>query len=275
MASILVSFRDGGAEAAPTRDSTMDAMPAPVTLPRLSWGAADAPRVLLVHGLGSDGALMWRFGTALADAGWHAVAVDLRGHGDAPRALDYSIAAYAADLAAASPDGGGPWDAVVGHSLGGAAATVAAAEHPGWARRLVLIDPAIKLSSEDRDIVRVSQEQSFADPTVEAVRAEHPAWHPLDVELKARATQRASRWAIEQTSAQNEPWDVRAQAAALTLPTHVIGADPEVHSIFTGELAAEVLRNPAVTMSVIADAGHSPHRDRPEATVAALLAALA
>ena len=39
-------------------------------------------------------------------------------------------------------------------------------------------------------------------------------------------------------------------------------------------LAAEVLRNPVVTMSVIEGAGHSPHRDRPEAAVAAVLHAL-
>ncbi|MFM2719662.1 alpha/beta fold hydrolase [Microbacterium mcarthurae (nom. nud.)] len=249
-------------------------MRAPVTLPRLTWGDAGRPSVLLVHGLGSDGALMWRFGAALADAGWHAVAVDLRGHGDAPRALDYSLAAYAADVAHTHPESGGAWDAVVSHSLGGAAATVAAAGDPTWTRRLVLVDPAIHLADEDREIVRQSQEQAFADPTVAAVRSAHPDWHPVDVELKARATQRASRWAIEQTSLQNAVWDVRADAAALRVPTHVIGADPAVHSIFSGALAAEVLTNPAITMSVVSGAGHSPHRDRPHDTVAALLSAL-
>ncbi|MBN9211630.1 MAG: alpha/beta hydrolase [Microbacterium sp. 71-36] len=249
-------------------------MPAPVTLPRLSWGDVDRPAVLLAHGLGSDGALMWRFGTALADAGWHAVAVDLRGHGDAPRTLDYTLAAYGADLAATRPDRGGAWDAVVGHSLGGAAATLAAAGDPAWTRRLVLIDPAILLADHDRETVRASQEQSFADPTVTAVRAEHPHWHPIDVELKARATQRASRWAVEQTSLQNPTWDVRPAAAALSVPTHVIGADPAVYSIFTGALADEVRRNPVVSMSIVSGAGHSPHRDRPDETVAALRAAL-
>ena len=101
-------------------------MPAPVTLPRLSWGdPASSRRALLVHGLGSNGALMWRYGTALADVGWHAQAVDLRGHGTAPRALDYTIDAYASDvLHTAAPDGE-PWDLVIGHSLGGAAATAA------------------------------------------------------------------------------------------------------------------------------------------------------
>ena len=78
-----------------------------VTLPRLSWGDPAAERrVLLVHGLGSSGALMWRLGDAIAATGAVAVAVDLRGHGDAPRSLDYSVDAYAADLAATLPDGG-------------------------------------------------------------------------------------------------------------------------------------------------------------------------
>lgn len=246
-----------------------------VTLPRLSWGDVRAPRrALLVHGLGSTGALMWRYGVTLADAEWHAIAVDLRGHGTAPRTLDYRIDAYAADVAQTRPDDGAPWDLVIGHSLGGAAVTVASAGDPGWTRRLVLVDPAIRLADRDRENVRVGQEQSFADPSVEAVRAEHPTWHPLDIELKARAAQQASRWAVEQTSLQNTPWDVRAAAARLAVPTHVIAADPEVFSIFRGELAAAVLRHPLLTMSVVTGAGHSPHRDLPEETMRHLLDAI-
>lgn len=217
---------------------------------------------------------MWRYGTALADAGWSAVAVDLRGHGTAPRALDYTIPAYAADIAAVRPDDGATWNLVIGHSLGGAASTLAAADAPGWTRRLVLIDPAIRLHPRDREVVRASQARSFADPSIGAVRREHPAWHPQDVELKALSAQQASAWAVEQTSEQNHDWDVREAAARLTCPTHVIGADPAVYSIFTGDLAAEVGQNPVVTMSVVAGAGHSPHRDRPDETIAALFAAL-
>ncbi|WP_431807386.1 alpha/beta fold hydrolase [Microbacterium paraoxydans] len=252
-------------------------MPAPLSLPRLSWGdPAAARRVLLVHGLGSSGALMWRLGDAIAATGAVAVAVDLRGHGDAPRSLDYSVDAYAADVAATLPDGGGAWDAVVGHSLGGAAATVAAAGSPDWTRRLILIDPALHVDGRDAAIVRRSQERAFADNRIEVVRQEHPHWHPQDHELKIDAVRRASAWAVEQTSAQNQPWDVRAHAARLTVPTHIIGADPAVYSIFSGDLAAEVLAaNPLLTMSVVAGAGHSLHRDRPEDAIRQLLEALA
>ncbi|WP_127475984.1 alpha/beta fold hydrolase [Microbacterium sulfonylureivorans] len=251
-------------------------MPAPLTLPRLSWGAPDATRrALLVHGLGSNGALMWRYGVALADAGWRADAVDLRGHGTAPRALDYTIAAYATDLAATLPTDGGSWDLVVAHSLGGAAASVAASADPRWANRLVLIDPAIALTDRDREIVRASQEESFADPSTHAVREAHPHWHEQDVELKSLSAQQAGRWAVEQTSAQNQVWDVTDAAAVLAVPTHVIASDPEVYSIFAGKPAESVVAaNPRISMSVVAGAGHSPHRDEPEATVAHLLAAL-
>ena len=247
-----------------------------VTLPRLAWGDPVAPKTaLLVHGLGSSGALMWMLGDALANAGWHAVAVDLRGHGNAPRTLDYTVGAYAADLATTHPDRGGAWDAVIAHSLGGAASTVAAAAHPEWTRRLILIDPAILVDGRDASIVCRSQERAFADNRIEAVQEEHPHWHPQDHELKIDAVTRGSRWAVEQTSAQNDPWDVRADAARLTVPAHIIGADPEVYSLFTGDVAEEVLAgNENISMSIVTGAGHSPHRDKPDETIRQLLEAL-
>lgn len=250
-------------------------MPAPVTLPRVAWGDSASDRhALLVHGLGSNAALMWRFGVTLSESGWHAVAVDLRGHGTAPRALDYTIAAYAADIAATYPPTGDAWDLVIGHSLGGAAATVAAADAPAWTKRLVLIDPGIHLADDDRDVVRRSQEASFADPSERAVRAEHPHWHDQDVELKALSARQVSRWAVEQTSTQNEPWDVRHAAARLAVPTHIIASDPEVYSIFKGALADEVRGNRLITLSVVVGAGHSPHRDKPDDTMRHLASAL-
>ncbi|WP_309068908.1 alpha/beta hydrolase [Microbacterium sp.] len=249
--------------------------PSPVSLPRMHWGdPSSGRRALLVHGLGSSGALMWRFGVALADAGWHASAVDLRGHGDAPRALDYSVAAYAADVAGTLPDDGGAWDVVIGHSLGGAATTVAAADHPAWTRQVVLIDPAILVDERDAGIVRRSQERAFADNRIQAVRNEHPHWHPQDLELKVDAVTRASRWAVEQTSAQNATWDVRDAASRVTVPLHVIGADPKVYALFTGATADDVLRNPAISLSIVTGAGHSPHRDKPEQTMRRLLEVL-
>ncbi|HCS62498.1 MAG TPA: alpha/beta hydrolase [Microbacterium sp.] len=250
-------------------------MPAPLTLPQLHWGAIDAPQhALLVHGLGSSAALMWQTGDALATAGWQATAIDLRGHGDAPRALEYTVAAYAADIAATHPPQGGSWDAVIAHSLGGAASTVAAASDPAWTKFLVLIDPAILVDGKNAKIIRRSQERAFGDNRFEAVREQQPHWHPQEIELKVDAVRRASAWAVEQTSEQNQPWDVRADAARLTVRTHIIGGDPDVYSLFTGETAEAVLTNSNITMSVVPGAGHSPHRDKPKETIRQLLEAL-
>ncbi|HKT57300.1 MAG TPA: alpha/beta hydrolase [Microbacterium sp.] len=250
-------------------------MVSPVTLPRLSWGDPASDRhALLAHGLGSTAALMWRFGLALADAGWYAQAVDLRGHGDAPRALDYRIEAYAADLAHTHPNHAGAWDLVIGHSLGGTSATLASARHPRWARRLVLVDPAIHLDDEQREAVNSGQAASFDDPSAESVHRANPRWHAHDVELKVDALRRTSRWAVEQTGVQNTTWDVRDAASAVTVPAHVIAADPEVNSLFQGETARRVLTNPCFTMSVVTGAGHSPHRDDPEQTMTLLMEAL-
>lgn len=164
---------------------------------------------------------------------------------------------------------------MIGHSLGGAAAVVASAADPTWARRLVLIDPGIVVLGADAEAVRASQEQAFADNRAEAVRAEHPDWHPQDIELKVDAVARASRWAVDQVAVQNPDWDVREACARVTVPTHVIGADPEVYSLFTGDIAASVLAaNPRFTMSIVPGAGHSPHRDKPEETVRQLLGLL-
>ena len=252
-------------------------MPTPLTLPRIEWGSSDAEKhALLVHGLGSTGALMWRLGIALADAGWHATAVDLRGHGDAPRALDYTIAAFAADLVGTRRADGGNWDAVIGHSLGGAASTVASAADPGWTSRLVLLDPAIELSGRDARAVRRSQQRAFADNRIERVRRENPAWHPQDHELKVDAVRRSSAWAIEQVGTQNPVWDVRAEAARLAVPTTIIASDPKINSLFAGRLAEEVLAsNPWITAYVVPGSTHSLHRDQPARTLERLFEALA
>ncbi len=47
-----------------------------------SWGAPAGPLALLVHG-GTDASYTWAgVGSWLAERGWHAIAVDLRGHGE-------------------------------------------------------------------------------------------------------------------------------------------------------------------------------------------------
>ncbi|GGE81407.1 MULTISPECIES: alpha/beta fold hydrolase [Marinobacter] len=113
-------------------------------------GESGWPPVLLLHG-GGQTRHAWA-GTArqLAGAGYFAIALDARGHGDSQWAPDgdYSADALVADLAAvraslrASP-------VLVGASMGGLTSLLAVGEGPpDFARALVLVDVATRLEPD-------------------------------------------------------------------------------------------------------------------------------
>ncbi len=244
-------------------------MPAPVTLPRLR-GATRRRRATRCSS--TDSAPTARSCGATASPwptpGWHAVAVDLRGHGAAPRALDYTLDAYAADLAITRPDGPRPLGPRRRATRSAARQRrSAAAEHFGWTRRLVLIDPAIHLSDHDREVVaRVAGALVRRSRRQAAVRAD-ASRTGTSTTSSSRRSRRSRRAAgpSSRPASQNAEWDVRDAAAHLLVPTHVIASDPKVYSIFKGELVdAGAPRIPAITVSVVTGAGHSPHRDEPE-----------
>lgn len=55
------------------------------------------------------------------------------------------------------------------------------------------------------------------------------------------------------------------------MPTLLLAGDPEVYSLIEpATLDALARANPHIDVRVVAGAGHSPHRDRPAATIAAL-----
>jgi len=114
-----------------------------LTLVGDAYGAPDAPPVLLLHGGGQTRHAWGGTATALAAAGWYAVALDLRGHGESEWAADgdYRLDAFAADLRAVAGALGRP-TAVVGASLGGLAALVAELDAAPVAAALVLVDIA-------------------------------------------------------------------------------------------------------------------------------------
>lgn len=247
-----------------------------LTLPLIHWGNPHATRkALMVHGLGSSAHTCWQVMEALAEDGWSASAVDLRGHGSAPRASKYQIADFAEDLGHVWPEGQDAWDVVIGHSIGAASAVVASATNPDWTKKLVLIDPALKLSNAQRDSVLDNQRTGHLIQGVDEITALFPHWHPLDVQLKVQAHQSASLFALEHAVFDNDPWDVTHEAHALKVPTHVLGAEPDNGSMFCGDYATDMLEaNQFVSYEIIPGSGHSVHRDKPGETIAALRAFL-
>lgn len=235
-----------------------------VNLPTTEWGDPAAQHsALLIHGINGAGAGWWRLGEALAEAGWHAVAVDLRGHGTAPRADSYLIADYVDDLP------GTDWDLVVGHSLGGAIG-VAAAARPGFTRRLLLLDPVLRIPAAEKAAVQADQVAELT-ASIADLTAERPLWHPLDIRLKFDASRQADREMVDRTFNQNDPWELIDAASTLDVDTLILGADPAVYTFFPADQAdAVVAANARVTYRVVPGAGHSPHRDRPAESIAAM-----
>jgi pimeloyl-ACP methyl ester carboxylesterase len=93
--------------------------------------AGSGPLVLLLHGFGEFW-WTWRHQLAgLADAGFHAVAVDLRGCGDSDKPpRGYDAWTMAGDLAALVRGLGATRAAVIGHGEGGLLGWALAAVHP-------------------------------------------------------------------------------------------------------------------------------------------------
>ncbi|MEZ0309083.1 MAG: alpha/beta fold hydrolase, partial [Ramlibacter sp.] len=95
--------------------------------------------VLFVHSFAGD-ARHWRAQLQHVRLRRRAIAIDLRGHGrsDAPASGDYSVPALAEDIAAVTDALGLKRFVLVGHSMGGAAATAYAGKHPDRLAGLVL-----------------------------------------------------------------------------------------------------------------------------------------
>jgi pimeloyl-ACP methyl ester carboxylesterase len=225
---------------------------------------AAAGRALLLHGITSSAATMWEVGEGLAAAGWSAVAVDLPGHGGSGPAASYRFA----DVADALADQlGAGWDLVVGHSLGGAVATVLLAAHPSTAARALLVDPALVVADDDADGLVAEFERDRVTQTGDVVAAAHPHWHPRTVAERVRSTRSTDSAAVAGWAAQNRPWDVREAARAVRVPVHVLV--PTSEAVVTASLVEELSDSTRApwTFETVPDTTHSVHRDRPDLVV--------
>lgn len=90
------------------------------------WGEPDARPVLFLHGGGQTRHSWGSTAKFVADHGWRAITLDLRGHGDSEWAGngDYSFTAFGADCIAVVDQLGQP-PVLVGASLGGISALLA------------------------------------------------------------------------------------------------------------------------------------------------------
>lgn len=109
---------------------------------RAGTNGSARPTMLMLHGGGQNRFAWKNTGQALAEAGYHVVALDTRGHGDSDRApnADYALETLTDDVLAVLGAVGRPV-VLIGASMGGLTGILAAEQAgPERVSRLVLVD---------------------------------------------------------------------------------------------------------------------------------------
>ncbi|HEV2768179.1 MAG TPA: alpha/beta hydrolase [Acidimicrobiales bacterium] len=248
--------------------------------------------LLLVHGFGGAKEDFVEHLPALAEAGWHSVAPDLRGHGasDAPAEEEaYALEVLASDLVALADALG--WDrfALLGHSMGGMAAQLAALAVPERIAALVLMATSHGPVEVDRSLALASIEivrsggmpalaeaitalggSPFATPQGEQARKSRPS--PLggdDIEASWAAFADAKLIASSpamytaMVPAMLDQPDRLHALEHLQVPTLVVVGEHDASFLQACRRLAATI--PGARLVVVAGAGHSPQHEAPEA----------
>jgi pimeloyl-ACP methyl ester carboxylesterase len=124
-------------------DGTHDLLLPEVSLHYQTWGEPSTPdrTIIFIHGLTASHMEFAEMAPKLADQGWYALALDLRGRGQSSKpAHGYNIASHAADVLTLCDSLGLETFNIVGHSLGAIIGMYLAAVAPQRVRKLVMID---------------------------------------------------------------------------------------------------------------------------------------
>jgi pimeloyl-ACP methyl ester carboxylesterase len=246
-----------------------------VTLAGDRW-TADPQKgvVLLLHGGGQTRHSWKATASRLASAGWTAITLDTRGHGDSGWSLegDYTMDAFVADLRAVAATFPAP-PIVIGASLGGLTALVAEGEHPGLLEALVLVDVAPRVEPEGSERIQKFMKgapDGFAtlDEVADAVAAYNPHRpRPRSTDgLRKNVRQRKDgrwywHWDPQFVEGGDEPRRalnlerLYAAAAAVRVPTLLIRG--QLSDILSPEGAAELIDMiPSARYVDVAGTGH-------------------
>jgi pimeloyl-ACP methyl ester carboxylesterase len=265
-------------------------------------GDPGAPLVVLLHGFPEFWWTWRRQLPALADAGFHAVAVDLRGYGDSDKPpRGYDLWTLAGDVAGLIRALGEPRADVVGHGWGGLIGWTVTALHPRLVRSLAVLGAPHPLALR-RAVLRDPRGQGRATGRY-ALGFQLPRWPERS--LRARGGDRVERilraWSgptwpetedfavavgryrsairipgVVHSSMEYYRWSVRSQlraegrrfAAAVARPAgvpvlQVHGTDDPWVLASTAEASARWAGDRHHTQ-LLGETGHFPHEERPD-----------
>ncbi len=251
------------------------------------------PPLVFVHGF-TDNALYWTRAARALEQDWEVILYDARGHGQSQRAGGhFTDADRVNDLTGVIEALRLDRPAMIGHSMGGATVALAAAQHPGLSRGIILEDPAwyepptnetteaaaqrhTRQSAELdawRTWVQDLQTGTFEEG-LEKIRANNPGWAEMDAELSLNARRQVEIGLFEYFPPARSPW--RSILPKITCPILLLlGDNPERSAILTVEQAREAAGLWRGGRWVqIAGAGHSIRYDQFERYLQAVRAFL-
>jgi pimeloyl-ACP methyl ester carboxylesterase len=255
--------------------------------------AGSGPLVVLAHGIGDSRAAYRAVIPPLVEAGYRVAAVDLRGCGES--SVDWpawSRTDIAGDLLAVIRHLGGP-AVLVGHSISGGAATIAAAQEPSLITAVVELAPFTRKQSIRLGDLRVTRfRRAMLRLLGVGVFASAPLWRAyLEV---AYPGARPVHWAERldrmdsklrepgrmkalQGMGRSTPTDAGAQLGNVRCPVLVVvgtldpdWADPRAE----GSAVVEALPTGLGRLEMIDGAGHYPHDQLPERVIPLMLSFL-
>ncbi len=243
----------------------------------------EGPLVVLAHGIG-DSRHSYRFVVpALVSAGYRVANVDIRGCGDSDVAWDgYSRTDVAGDLVALIRHLGGP-AVVIGQSISGGAATIAAATAPDLVSGLIELAPFTRAQTISLgSLVRVARYRRGSLRLMGTVIAgslsswkkyldlaypTKPAdWAAESARIDAKLSEPGRMKAL-QAMCNSKPTDAGAHLANVRCPVLVVegDADPDwPDPRAEGERIVGDLPDGLGRLLVLSGVGHYPHAQAPE-----------
>lgn len=236
--------------------------------------AGSGPLVICVPSMG-DLRQEYRFlARTLAEAGYRAVSMDVRGHGETATGWnDYSVAGIGADMIALIRHLNAGPAAIVGTSMAAGAAVWAAAEAPDLVRGLVLIGPFVR--GDGAPLLQLLFRVMFARPWGPSMwaryyRTLYPTRRPADFaeyvaalrdNLKQPGRMEALQKMLDASKRASEERTARVAAPTLVL---MGSKDPDFKQPEAeAQWVAQALRT---TYTMIDGAGHYPHAEMPDVT---------